>query len=98
MGCVLVGIVFVGYPGTGHILETAFAVKPQGDKLAEHSESVDLLPADLSGKRISFSSGVVFAQRNGLSAGGRLFAGTEGQAVSLFGFVAWASGCFVWFF
>ena len=30
----LVGIVFVGSPGDGHILETAFAVKPQGDKPA----------------------------------------------------------------
>ena len=33
MGCMLVGIVFVGFTGTGQVLETAFAVNPQGEKL-----------------------------------------------------------------
>ncbi len=45
----------VGCAGTGHVSETAVAVKPQGDKLGEHAESVELLPADRSGEQISFS-------------------------------------------
>ena len=52
----LVGVVFVESSGTGHILETTFAVKPHGNKLAEYAESVGLLPFDRSGKQISFSS------------------------------------------
>jgi hypothetical protein len=46
MGRKLVVVVCVESSGTGHILETTIAVKPQGDKLAEYAEGVGLLPAD----------------------------------------------------
>lgn len=52
----LVGIVFMGYAGTGRILEDASAVKPEGNKLAEYAEGAYLLPVDRSGERISFPS------------------------------------------
>jgi len=51
----LVGIVCVGSFGTGYTFIATFAIKPQGDKLAEYVEGARLLPVDRSGKRISFS-------------------------------------------
>ena len=36
----LVGVIGVRPFGTGHLLEAAFAVKSQGDKLAEYTEGV----------------------------------------------------------
>ena len=46
MGSKLVGIICVGYVGTGHLLEESSAIKPEGDKLAEYAEGARLLPVD----------------------------------------------------
>src|SRR5271166_2492221 len=83
MGRVLAGADVVGRVATRTVLGRASAGEPQGDALGSGTVRAGRLPPAGAGQRVAAASGMVRADRAGRSAGRRLRAGRDPQALSL---------------
>src|SRR5271157_5878753 len=83
MGRVLAGADVVGRVATRSVLGRASAGEPQGDALGSGTVRAGRLSPAGAGQRVAAASGMVRTDRAGRSAGRRLRAGRDPQALSL---------------